>query len=388
MPSLDITLTVPPGGLIAWTLAASPALPSQDARLSARILALLDACHDSAAPWPFRENPDPGGPHTMETLTWALVCLQHLGAEDRIAAVRDRPGLLDRIDAYYDPDLMIYRDDNTQEVGRIGAWRFHNDSVMRMGLQIMGAPARPQVTGLAMRRHFPWAPQSDAELEGWMQRCWDHDPRAGVKEIVQYLRLYRMLAGPALDEHLLRILGFLAAHRDPATGYIGIPKSGDLGWAMRGHRNNILHTWMDLGLREPPDAALAVMRSTLALQRPDGLFHDGSMCANMDAIELLAEYHLQTGCLRDEALGACRRCVAGLFARLYVAPGGFVYAPGTLPADPAAEGHGRACLVNGAAFALNTLRYWAAIDPLARHDLPAALDGVGAKGILKGQGAA
>jgi hypothetical protein len=373
-------LTTPKGGLIQWVLAAHEGLSSQSPALQERVLSLLEACYDPDGEWPFRENPDRDAPFGMETLSWALLCLQHLGVTDWIAEIRENGDILAKIDAYYDPDLMIYRDENTQKEGHIGAWRFHNDHVMRMGLEIMGVAPRPEPRGLERREDFPWAPQSDDELEAWLKRCWDYDPRSGTKEIIQYLRLYWMLVGgPTLDPHTRRILSFLAERRDPATGYIGIPKSGDVGWAMRGHRNNILHTLMTLGLREPVEAETQIMESTLALQRKDGLFHDGGMCANMDALEILAAYYLQTGYAQDLVLKTARRCIQALFERLYVpSAGGFLYKG---PEAPLKDGYGDAWLVNGAAFVLNTIRYWQAIDRKARFDLDGAL---GELGVLEG----
>ena len=384
--TFQVDVTVPKGGLIEWCLGGETGLASICPRLKARLLNLLDTCYVPDEPCPFRENPDPDAPARIDTLVWALFCFLHLGSEGRVRNVRDSGDILEKIDAYYDPMRMIYQDSNTQEAGVWGRWRLHNDGIMRLGLSLMGVEARPRVKGLAALQHFPWAPQPGQDLQAWLEMCWDHDPRAGTKEIMQYVGLYTILTGEVLDEHVLSILSFLAARRDPETGYIGIPKSGDLGWAMRGHRNNIFGYIRKWGLREPLEAQLQVMETTLSLQHVDGLFHDRGMCANMDAIELLVEYYLQTGHYREQVLKACRRCVRGVFQKLYIpvgeCAGGFSWKFEDVPDDVATEGYTSAWLVNGTAFVLNMLRYWQAIDPVARQDLGRALDDVGAARYL------
>ena len=129
---------------------------------------------------------------------------------------------------------------------------------------------------------------------------------------------------------------------------------------MRGHRNLALGLLWPLGVAEP--MLERMIDSTLACQRPDGLFDDGSMCANMDAVHLLSEYGLRTGHRCAETVAANRRCVSAIFEKLSDSSGGFRYELDESPET--------ARLTNGTAFVLHTLRYWQAIDPEARRNLP------------------
>ena len=109
--------------------------------------------------------------------------------------------------------------------------------------------------------------------------------------------------------------------------------------------------------------------ATLACRRRDGLFHDGGMCANMDAVHLLAEYGRQTPHRRAESIQATRRCVAAMFNRLASPDGGFFHELTERDATDPAAIH----TTNGLAFALFTLNYWQALDPSAQANLHLAL---------------
>ena len=117
------------------------------------------------------------------------------------------------------------------------------------------------------------------------------------------------------------------------------------------------------------------MESTMALQRKDGLFHDGSMCANMDAVQVLAEYYLQTGLLRDETINSIRKSIKGIFKILSIGNGAFYFKMEQIPQrnkKTASPWH-----VSGAAFALEMIRFWQAVDLNARKDLEKTLNEIG-----------
>ena len=261
------------------------------------------------APLPFRDNPQPRAPADIETTVWALAALRQVGAEDVIE--RARPRALAALHAAYNPDLGIYEPTATQIGGGPGTWRMHFDAVVRIGFGLLDESPRPFPRGLHRLRKFPWAPVGEDAWRPWLDQVWADDPRAAAKAAFQYLWFYTRLTGcervDELDDQARQVLAYMEARRDPATGFIGTGPDIELGWAMRGHRNLALNLLWPLGVDEP--GVERMIDATLACQRPDGLFHDGGMCANMDAVHLLAEYARRTVHRRAETVQSTRRCV-------------------------------------------------------------------------------
>ena len=320
-------------------------------------------------PLPFRDNPRPGAPANIETTVWALSCLRQVGAQDAID--RARPRALAALRAAYNPDLGIYEPNETQVGGGPGTWRMHFDAVVRIGFELLDETPRPFPRGLERMSDLPWAPVGEDAWRPWLDQTWAEDPRAAAKAAFQYLWFHTRFAGTNhvddIDDQAQQVLAYLESRRDPATGFIGVSSDVDLGWAMRGHRNLALNLLWPLGVDEP--GVERMIDATLACRRPDGLFHDGGMCANMDAVHLLAEYGRRTDHRRDEAINSTRRCVAAMFRRLASPNGGFFYERTESHATDQSAIH----TTNGLAFALFTLNYWQALDADARLDLGAAL---------------
>ena len=320
-------------------------------------------------PLPFRENPQPGAPADIETTVWALVALRQVGAEAAIE--RARPRALAALNAAFNPDLGIYEPTSTQIGGGPGTWRMHFDAVVRIGFELLDEPARPFPRGLHRLSDLPWAPVGRDAWRPWLDGAWAEDPRAAAKAAFQYLWFYTRFAGcdrvDDLDDQAWQVLAYLESRRDLSTGFIGMGTGVDLGWAMRGHRNLALNLLWPLGADEP--GIERMIDATLACRRPDGLFHDGGMCANMDAVHLLAEYGRRTGHRRAEAIRSMRRCVAAMFRRLASPDGGFYHELAERDATDPADIH----TTNGLAFALFTLHYWQALDADARANLDQAL---------------
>ena len=243
---------------------------------------------------PFRDNPRPGAPADIETTVWVLSALRQVGAEDVIECAR--PRALAALHAAYNPDLGIYEPTATQTGGGPGTWRMHFDAVVRIGFELLDEPPRPFPRGLERLSDFPWAPVGEDAWRPWLDAAWADDPRAAAKAAFQYLWFYTRLTGcnhvDDLDDQARQVLAYMESRRDPATGFIGTGPDVELGWAMRGHRNLALNLLWPLGVDEP--GIERMIDATLACQRPDGLFHDGGMCANMDAVHLLAEYGRRT----------------------------------------------------------------------------------------------
>lgn len=321
------------------------------------------------APLPFRDNPRPGAPADIETTVWALSALRQVGAQDAIDGAR--PRALAALRAAYNPDLGIYEPNETQIGGGPGTWRMHFDAVVRIGFELLDERPRLFPRGLERMSDLPWVPIGEDAWRPWLDQAWAEDPRAAAKAAFQYLWFYTRYAGAShvddLDDQAQQVLAYLESRRDPATDFIGMGPDVDLGWAMRGHRNLALNLLWPLGVEEP--AIERMIDATLACRRPDGLFHDGGMCANMDAVHLLAEYGRQTPHRRAEAIQSTRRCVAAMFRRLAAPDGGFFYELAERQASGPAEIH----TTNGLAFALFTLHYWQALDAEAREGLGQAL---------------
>ena len=294
-----------------------------------------------------------------------------MGAQDAIERVR--PRALRALHAAYNPELGMYQPTATQIGGGPGTWRMHFDAVVRIGFELLDERPRPFPRGLKRLSALPWAPVDEDAWRPWLDRIWDEDPRAAAKAAFQYLWFYTRLAGAThvddLDDQARRVLAYLESRRDPATGFIGMGPDVDLGWAMRGHRNLALNLLWPLGVQEP--AVERLIDATLACRRPDDLFHDGGMCANMDAVHLLAEYARQTAHRRAEAIKSTRRCVAAMFRNLASPDGGFWFDLAERDATNPASIH----TTNGLAFALFTLNYCQALDPDARGNLETALEG-------------
>lgn len=325
---------------------------------------------------PFHENPQPGAPADIETTVWALSALRQVGAQDAID--RARPRALAALRAAYNPDLGIYEPNETQLGGGPGTWRMHFDAVVRIGFQLLDERPRPFPRGLQRLAALPWAPVGEDAWRPWLHQAWAADPRAAAKAAFQYLWFYTRLTGAnhvdALDDQARRVLAYLESRRDPVTGFIGMGPDVDLGWAMRGHRNLALNLLWPLGVDEPGVERL--IDATLACRRPDGLFHDGGMCANMDAVHLLAEYGRQTAHRRAESIRSTHRCVAAMFHNLASPNGGFFFDLTERHATDPATVH----TTNGLAFALFTLNYWQALDPTAHANLDHALTANGVQG--------
>ena len=78
-------------------------------------------------------------------------------------------------------------------------------------------------------------------------------------------------------------------------------------------------------------------------------------CApNMDAVQLLAEYYLQTGHLGDEVLDAMQRAMAGITSHLLSPDGGVHF---TLPGNDPATQEDTNYLMTGLGFAMESLRF-------------------------------
>ena len=323
---------------------------------------------------PFRESPACDSAVGVETTVWALTALHHVGADAALECLR--PRIQASLDAAYNPALELYEPSASQAPAGVGVWRLHNDAVTRLGFELLGERPHPFPRGKERLRAFPWAPAGDGDLDRWLERTWAGDPRAAAKATFQYLRLYTGLTGiqrvEDLNAHGLRVLAYLETRRDRATGFIGMGTGVELGWAMRGHRNLALNLLWPLGAGEP--GLERMIDATLACQREDGLFHDGGLCANMDAVHLLAEYGLRTQHRRAEAVRATRRCVRALFALLGSADGGFWFEVGERHAEAPPPR-----TTNGLAFALFTLRYWQALDADSRNDTGRALALLGAR---------
>ena len=318
---------------------------------------------------PFRDNPRPGAPADIETTVWALAALRQVGAED--ALDRARPRALTALHAAYNPDLGIYEPTATQIGGGPSTWRMHFDAVVRIGFELLDEPPRPFPRGLERLSAFPWAPTGQDAWRPWLDQAWAEDPRAAAKAAFQYLWFYTRLTGcdhvDDLDDQARQVLAYMESRRDPVTGFIGTGPGVDLGWAMRGHRNLALNLLWPLGVDEP--GIERMIDATLACRRPDGLFHDGGMCANMDAVHLLAEYGRQTEHRRAESVQSARRCVGATFRRLSSPDGGFWFELAERHATDPAHVH----TTNGLAFALLALHYWEALDPDARDHLDQVL---------------
>ena len=328
-------------------------------------------------PLPFRDNPQPGAPADIETTVWALSSLRQVGAQDAVDLAR--PRALAALRAAYNPDLGIYEPNETQIGGGPGTWRMHFDAVVRIGFELLDERPRPFPRGLERLSALPWAPDGEDAWRPWLDQAWAEDPRAAAKAAFQYLWFYTRFAGTDhvddLDDQAQQVLAYLESRRDPATGFIGMGPDVDLGWAMRGHRNLALNLLWPLGVQE--SGVDRLIDATLACRRPDGLFHDGGMCANMDAVHLLAEYGRRTARRRDETVQSSRRCIAAMFRHLPSPNGGFFYELTERQSTDPATIH----TTNGLAFALFTLNYWQALDAEARDDLGEALAVAGAKPI-------
>ena len=332
-----------------------------------RYVAAVETHQDD--PLPFRDNPRPGAPADIETTVWALVALRQVGAEDAIK--RARPRALAALNAAFNPDLGIYEPTSTQIGGGPGTWRMHFDAVVRIGFELLNEPARPFPRGLDRLSDLPWAPVGKDAWRPWLDQAWADDRRAAAKAAFQYLWFYTRFAGcdrvDDLDDQARQVLAYMESRRDPDTGFIGMGQGVDLGWAMRGHRNLVLNLLWPLGVDEP--GVERMIDATLACRRTDGLFHDGGMCANMDAVHLLAEYGRRIGHRRAEAIQSTRRCVAAMFHGLASPDGGFYHELAERDAIDPADIH----TTNGLAFALFTLNYWQALDADARTNLDQAL---------------
>ena len=124
-------------------------------------------------------------------------------------------------------------------------------------------------------------------------------------------------------------------------------------------------------------AVLALEALGRALERrdfgvgSDELFHDGGMCANREAVHLLAEYGHRTSYRQRGVRDAVRRCVRAMVDRLAATGGGYHFEL----SDVAESESSSSRTTNGLAFVLFTLRYLQAMDPEARDELGHVLNG-------------
>ncbi len=368
MRALNTRGELPPGGLIEQIMPESGGLRVTGCGFKRSVVDYLDTVLvDDEGMYPFVECP--GEPYTdVETNCWAVMTLAHLHASDRIDAVRDR--FVKSVESFFNPRLQLYERDEAQNPSAGSPWRIHHEVVLRHGLRAVGASARPYPRGVAMLERFPWAPQNANDVGQWLEMQWAKGPRAGAKQIFQYALLYCWLNGMHsardFDQHVRDIVAFLEHRRHADTGYIGAGPGVDIGWAMRGHRNLVHNLHWRFGVGESDHARLVA--STLSCRRSDGLFHDGSMCANMDAVHLLAEYGLHVTDQRRQIVAVIRDCIDSIMQQLAADPLGFHY---ELPTPGPTQTQRR--ITNGTAFVVFTMRYWQAIDDRARRDLDAML---------------
>ena len=348
-------ISIPAGGMVERKGSVKKGLSCVWPSLRQSIMRFIDqVTTDEDSAWPFCESPGATELTDLETTVWAVMILRLLGAEARLKAIADRAVSL--ADRFYDARTGLYQDSNSHQKGQIGTWRLHNDGCCRMMLNFLDVSPKPFPRGLDQLRLFPWAPQPGERINSWLEKCWRQNPRSGAKEIFQYLLLYcglqRIETQSQFDGHVWRIVAFLESKRDPESGFIGMGEGVSLGWAMRGHRNLAHGFYWRKGLGE--SFLEKMIDSTLTCRREDGLFHDGSMCANLDAVHLLAEYGLRIPYRREDILAAIRRCISSVFRYLSVPCGGFRW---DLRSDK---------LTVGTAFVLETMRHWEAIDDRAR----------------------
>ena len=365
-------VTIPCGGFVERSMPLVAGLQDPPTWLCDRVTTYIESVAATTGHGePFREGRHQETSSGVETTVWALAALHQVGARAVIAGMRDR--ILASLNSAFNAELELYEPTSNQVDDGVGRWRLHNDAVVRLGFELLGAQARKFPHGLDRLQDFPWAPRGEGLLDVWLEQVWAGDTRAAAKETFQYLWLYTGLAGirtvQQLDMPSRRVLAFMESHRDSSSGFIGMGSGTDLGWAMRGHRNLALNLLWPLGIGEL--RLPRMIDATLACQRSDGLFHDGGMCANMDAIHLLAEYGHRTSHQQPVVRQAARRCVRAVLARLAAADGGFHFELGdvTEPVSPNSR------TTNGLAFALFTLRYLQAMDHEARDDLGRVLQG-------------
>ena len=359
-------MTVPYGGFVERVMPLADGLHDPPTWLCDRVTTYIESVTASTASGePFREGQHQETMSGVETTVWALAALHHVRADAVVTGMRDR--ILVSLNAAFNAELELYEPTKNQEPGGVGRWRLHNDAVVRLGFELLGKQARGFPHGLERLQLFSWVPQGERSLDGWLEQVWSGDTRAAAKETFQYLWLYTGLAGiqtfRQLDSTSRRVLAFLESRRDAGSGFIGMECGTDLGWAMRGHRNLALNLLWPLGIGEP--WLTRMIDATLACQRSDDLFHDGGMCANMDAVHLLAEYGHRTSYRQRGVRDAVRRCARAVVDRLAATGGGYHFEL----SDAAESDSSNSRTTNGLAFVMFTLRYLQAMDPEARDDL-------------------
>ena len=360
----QVSSTVPPrgdwpiGGMIEQQRPADKGLSPVCADLSRRVRGYLDQVADARARWLFHEQPPACGDgssdaENVETLAWAVTCLTQIGSIDRLNAIG--PAAVAAIEGFFDPQLELYQRAEDQ-YKPVGSWRLHNDSVCRDALRMLGATPRPWPRDDRLLEQMPWAPAADEDVHAWCKTRWRRGPRRATKELFQFLvlALGRHHVGPG-DPWLADALAayrFLEDKRDPRTGLIGMGDGVRCGDAMRGYRNMVINIHWPHGIDEPAWALPRLIDTTLATQRDDGLFDDGGMCANMDAVQLLVEYALRTGHRKDDVRSAIDRCTTAIVRDLSHPSGGIHF----LHPQNAEPDHSLR-LTNGTAFWLHTLRF-------------------------------
>ena len=111
---------------------------------------------------------------------------------------------------------------------------------------------------------------------------------------------------------LHRLLDWLDAHQHPETGFWGIQEGASLLSGMAGAYHFLpYHFCLGRPFRFPE----AMIKSTLSLQQPDGLFHPqggGDTCLDVDAIDILVKCSRVTPHLADEVETSLKRACRSL----------------------------------------------------------------------------
>ena len=190
--------TVPRGGLIEAIQPQCAVLGGLPEEFRQFVCQFLEACYQSDTTIAtFREAPLENAPATARSLFCALRMLAQLGDCGMWRRVwQDRRKIHAQIDRYYNPELGIYQGIDRHDAGHIGQWHLHDGYLyLPKALAILNLESRPIVAGLENLSRFPWAPQQAEDLTAWLHRATSENLRAGVKEITQYLALYRLLTG-------------------------------------------------------------------------------------------------------------------------------------------------------------------------------------------------
>ena len=156
--------------------------------------------------------------------------------------------------------------------------------------------------------------------------------------------------------------------RDPASGFVCM--DADFGWAVHGDLTGACKLLLSLCAQAPGVQRLNEV--TLAGRQRDGLLHDGGLCANIDAVHLLAQFGGRSGHRRAQAVRSTRSRFAAMFRRLAYPNGGFSFELAERDATDPSAIH----TTNGLAFVLFALNDWQSLDRDAGESLDEALAAV------------